>query len=69
MISAINDDYSALAEGVGFEPTYACAKAAFKTAAIVHSASPPKPSEYRKSDFVWQLHFDCHPEQQRRVSG
>jgi drug/metabolite transporter (DMT)-like permease len=31
----------ALAEGVGFEPTVALATAVFKTAAIVHSATPP----------------------------
>ena len=31
-----------LAEGVGFEPTVALATAVFKTAAIVHSATPPQ---------------------------
>ncbi len=30
-----------LAEGVGFEPTVALATAVFKTAAFVHSATPP----------------------------
>jgi hypothetical protein len=31
-----------MAEGVGFEPTFAFAKTVFKTVAIVHSATPPK---------------------------
>jgi hypothetical protein len=31
-----------MAEGVGFEPTLACAKTVFKTVAIVHSATPPR---------------------------
>ena len=31
----------ALAEGVGFEPTNACASAVFKTAAFNHSATLP----------------------------
>ena len=30
-----------VAEGVGFEPTEACTSAVFKTAAFVHSATPP----------------------------
>jgi hypothetical protein len=30
-----------VAEGVGFEPTEARTSAVFKTAAIVHSATPP----------------------------
>jgi hypothetical protein len=29
---------------VGFEPTFAFTKTVFKTVAIVHSATPPKPS-------------------------
>lgn len=29
------------AEGVGFEPTLACARPVFKTGAIGHSATPP----------------------------
>ena len=31
-----------MAEGVGFEPTDPCGSAVFKTAAIVHSATPPR---------------------------
>lgn len=31
-----------MAEGVGFEPTNACASAVFKTAAFNHSATLPK---------------------------
>ncbi len=31
-----------LAEGVGFEPTFAFTKTVFKTVAIVHSATPPQ---------------------------
>jgi hypothetical protein len=31
-----------MAEGVGFEPTFAFTKTVFKTVAIVHSATPPK---------------------------
>ena len=31
----------AMAEGVGFEPTEACASAVFKTAALSRSAIPP----------------------------
>jgi hypothetical protein len=31
-----------LAEGVGFEPTVGLPTAVFKTAAIVHSATPPR---------------------------
>ena len=30
-----------MAEGEGFEPPLACAKAVFKTAAFDHSATPP----------------------------
>ena len=30
-----------VAEGVGFEPTEACASTVFKTAAFVRSATPP----------------------------
>ncbi len=30
-----------MAEGVGFEPTEACASTVFKTAAFGHSATPP----------------------------
>jgi hypothetical protein len=30
-----------MAEGVGFEPTFAFTKTVFKTVAIVHSATPP----------------------------
>jgi hypothetical protein len=33
---------SNLAEGVGFEPTVGCPTAVFKTAAFVHSATPPR---------------------------
>ena len=32
-----------VAEGVGFEPTDPCGSAVFKTAAIDHSATPPRP--------------------------
>jgi hypothetical protein len=42
MITAIYCDYSDMAEGVGFEPTFAFAKTVFKTVAIVHSATPPQ---------------------------
>ena len=31
-----------LAEGVGFEPTVPCSTAVFKTAALSHSATPPR---------------------------
>ena len=31
-----------LAEGVGFEPTVPCGTAVFKTAALSHSATPPR---------------------------
>jgi hypothetical protein len=31
-----------MAEGVGFEPTFAFTKTVFKTVAIVHSATPPQ---------------------------
>jgi hypothetical protein len=41
-----------MAEGVGFEPTFAFAKTVFKTVAIVHSATPPKhPSIGNKISF------------------
>jgi hypothetical protein len=33
---------NAMAEGVGFEPTLACAKTVFKTVTIVHSVTPPE---------------------------
>lgn len=45
-----------MAEGVGFEPTNACASAVFKTAAFNHSATLPcegiilTKSCYRKQD-------------------
>ena len=42
---------ASLAEGVGFEPTFAFAKAVFKTAAIVHSATPPGVC------FTWKARF------------
>ena len=44
-------DIAFLAEGVGFEPTFAFAKAVFKTAAIVHSATPPGVC------FTWKVKF------------
>lgn len=31
-----------MAEGVGFEPTVPCGTAVFKTAALSHSATPPR---------------------------
>ena len=31
-----------MAEGVGFEPTEPCSSAVFKTAALNHSATPPR---------------------------
>src|SRR6187401_674199 len=31
-----------MAEGVGFEPTVPCSTAVFKTAALSHSATPPR---------------------------
>ena len=34
------DAGGSVAEGVGFEPTEACASAVFKTTAFVHSATP-----------------------------
>ncbi len=34
-----------LAEGVGFEPTVGYPTAVFKTAAFVHSATPPRPQD------------------------
>ena len=42
--SAIRNRKSAieLAEGVGFEPTRACALPVFKTGAINHSTTPPR---------------------------
>ena len=40
-----------LAEGVGFEPTIPGGIAAFKTAAIVHSAIPPSPILSPGADF------------------
>ena len=42
MITAIHLDYGDMAEGVGFEPTFAFTKTVFKTVAIVHSATPPQ---------------------------
>jgi len=33
---------SGMAEGVGFEPTVPCSTAVFKTAALNHSATPPR---------------------------
>ena len=35
-------DAGVLAEGVGFEPTAPCGAAVFKTAALNHSATPPR---------------------------
>src|SRR5205085_760380 len=43
-----------LAEGVGFEPTEPCGSAVFKTAALNHSAIPPR--DCRAADY-------CHPEE------
>ena len=45
--------FSSLAEGVGFEPTFAKkAKAVFKTATISHSVTPPKAKFYLAPDFM-----------------
>ena len=35
-----------MAEGVGFEPTFADAKTVFKTVAIDRSATPPRRRQY-----------------------
>ena len=37
-----------VAEGVGFEPTVACATTVFKTVTIDHSDTPPEQFKYRK---------------------
>jgi hypothetical protein len=39
-----------MAEGVGFEPTVPCGTAVFKTAALSHSATPPRLSSNRIAD-------------------
>ena len=54
------------AEGVGFEPTRACALPVFKTGAINHSTTPPK---FRAvGDFaITAAMINSEPELSRRV--
>ena len=54
---AIHLDHGDLAEGVGFEPTFAFTKTVFKTVAIVHSATPPKTSLVYEIDLSLANHL------------
>ena len=44
-----------LAEGVGFEPTVPCGTTVFKTAAIGHSATPPRREQVRRLPTVFRV--------------
>jgi hypothetical protein len=54
-----------MAEGVGFEPTFAFTKTVFKTVAIVHSATPPKHPSIGNRILFGKL-TSCHSEGAKR---